>query len=266
MASDKTQQAYARVNVTRAQDGAWIEFDGTRAMDKSFWTELAEALQYAYTLGVSHLVLSGGETTFSVGNSLAWLSHTTGNAIRRGERDEALSATGLHMRRVSSLLNEAPIVTFALATGNISGAGVELACVADFRVCIEPVTLSLPEPLLGVVPDLAPRELLDAVLGTQTSRKLLFASQRLSIERDVPNTFGDYFCNDAEDAKSIIARHSRFFPRGRVVPALRDPDRRAASVAEASRVNERICDPDDFRANIKLFADRDHARASDSAS
>ncbi|GAA5054966.1 enoyl-CoA hydratase/isomerase family protein [Nocardia callitridis] len=236
---------------------AWLEFDGSRAFDGAFWTDLGAALSTATALDVRCLALTGG-STFSIGNNLAWLSRSVGTAMRRGDRRTALHASGEPMRQVARLLGDSPVVTIAAVAGDVVGAGAELACLTDLRICLGPVTVTLPEPQLGVVPDLAPPELLDDVLGSRTARRLLLAGQSLHMEPPTTETFADYGCRDITEADALLHSLSASFATGAVLPRLRRAAQHARLAEDAAAFNSRICEPTEFRASIRRYVEDKH--------
>ena len=157
---------------------AWLQFDGSRAFDGTFWTELHNALRGVETSGTCAVALTSDAPAFSVGNSAAWLSYSVGAAARRGDSKTALYAVGDILRRTASEINQLPIPLIAVVSGETVGAGLELACLCDLRVCVDSVQISLPEAHLGVLPDIAPLEVLDEVLGARLSRRLLLTGQQ----------------------------------------------------------------------------------------
>ncbi|MEV0355002.1 enoyl-CoA hydratase/isomerase family protein [Nocardia sp. NPDC050697] len=229
---------------------AWIRFDGTRPFDGAFWTELAAALDR--DRDVDCVALHGGPR-FSAGNNLAWLSGAVGRATRRGGPESALRAAGAPMRAVGRLLNDSPVVTVAVLAGEIVGAGTELAALTDLRVAAGPVTLALPEPRLGVVPDLAPPALLAAVLGPGLARRLLVAGETVRLEPG--HRFVDFWYDDLARAETELGARTADFARGPVLRALRGATARNAALAEAAALNAELVGADEFRSALGRFAE-----------
>lgn len=255
MTTSTSPQTESLVQTSVNENVAWLQFDGSRPLDGRFWQDLAEAIASTTKHDMACLVLTGGEDVFSVGNNLAWLSKAVGSATRRGERSEALYSSGTPMRSVARLLNDLPIVTVAIVSGDAIGAGLELACLTDLRICIGPANLKLPEPQLGVLPDLASHERLNEVLGFHLTRRLLITSETVRIEHPHFGPFTDHHCSDMPGAAEYVREISLTLPKGKVLPWLRRANYHARQAELASRQNTQICAPEKFLENIRSYVE-----------
>ncbi len=249
------------VSLERRGSLLWVTFDGHRPFDGVFWQQLHDTLTVANSDPdqARALVLHGGDT-FAVGNSLPWMSSAIGKALRRGHSDPYASVSDIQAA-TAMLLNSIQIPTIAAVSGSAIGAGLELACLTDLRVAIgaSPITIALPEPQLGVVPDLAPMSRILAVLGHHTARQLLFTGTATQISACSNDNFIDRWCDTVATAYRHLTAHPTEMPQGPVVPALRDLERRAVETHDARATNAAICPPDRFRLLITDYAERKYA-------
>lgn len=255
MTTSQAQHTESLVQTSVNKNIGWLQFDGSRPLDGRFWQDLAEAITSTAEHDMACLVLTGGEDVFSVGNNLAWLSKAVGSATRRGEGCKAIYSAGTPMRRVARLLDDLPIVTVAVVSGDAIGAGLELACLTDLRICIGPAILKLPEPQLGVLPDLASHERLNEVLGFRLTRQLLIASETVRVEHPHSGLFADHHCSDMRSAAEYLRAISPTLPKGKVLPLLRRANYHAHQAEVASRQNTQICAPEQFRENIRSYVE-----------
>lgn len=242
-----TTPADTHVHTTYQDHVAWLQFDGSRPFDGAFWTQLHEAVRGVDDARARALVLSSQSPVFSVGNSAPWLSRAVGAAARRGDPGTALYTAGGQMRRVAHALHALSIPSIALVTGPVIGAGVELACVCDLRICIDPVVLTLPEAHLGVLPDLAPLDILDEILGVRPTRRMLLTGQPEQLDPTSTNSFADHWAPTNTAAHTLVTSLAVDFPAGPVLPALRRAEERTEAIERAAVQNTTLSTAADFR-------------------
>lgn len=251
-----TAPTATHIHTTYQDDVAWLRFDGSRAFDGAFWTQLHDAVGSVDGTRARALVLTSESSSFSVGNRAPWLSRTVGAAARRGDPDTALYTAGEQMRRAAQALHALTIPSIALVTGQVIGAGVELTCLCDLRICRDPVTLALPEAHLGVLPDLAPLDILDDVLGARPTRRLLLTGQPERLDRTSTSSFADYWVPTDTAARVVVNTLAASFPAGPVLPALRRASDRDDAIDRAGVLNTTLSTVEDFRDAVARFAER----------
>ncbi|MFD6105467.1 enoyl-CoA hydratase/isomerase family protein [Nocardia salmonicida] len=234
---------------------AWILFDGTRPFDGAFWSGLSAELHKASALEIDCVALYGGAANFAVGNNLAWLSAAVGRAARRSGPDTALLAASKPMREAARTLNNCPVVTVAVLAGDVIGAGAELAALTDLRAATGPLLLALPEPRLGVIPDIAPPALLEIVLGASLTRRLLVGGESVHLNAAEADTFIDHWCDSVQAVQVRLGERSSYFPRGAVLRALRRAAWRNDQLASAAAMNAELIGPAAFRASLERYAE-----------
>ncbi|MFF2392320.1 enoyl-CoA hydratase/isomerase family protein [Nocardia sp. NPDC058114] len=233
---------------------AWILFDGTRAFDGAFWSGLSAELHKVGVLDIDCMALYGG-TNFAVGNNLAWLSAAVGRAARRSGPDAALVEASGSMREAARTLNNYPVVTVAVLAGDVIGAGAELAALTDLRAATGPLVLALPEPQLGVVPDIAPPALLETVLGASLTRRLLVSGESVPLDSTEADAFIDHWCDGVQAVQIELCERSSCFPRDAVLRALRRAAWRNDQLASAAAMNAELIGPAGFRASLERYAE-----------
>lgn len=251
-----TTQTETHVRTTYRDHVAWLRFDGSRPFDGAFWTQLHEAVRSVEGTSARALVLSSESSAFSVGNSAPWLSRTVGAAARREDPDTALYTAGEQMRRVAHALHALTIPSVALVAGPVIGAGVELACVCDLRICIDPVVLTLPEAHLGVLPDLAPLDILDDVLGVRPTRRMLLTGRPERLDPASTASFADHWVPTDTAARTMVTSLAVDFPVGPVLPALRRAGERDAAIERAGIQNTTLSTAADFRDAVARLVER----------
>ncbi|WP_371833690.1 enoyl-CoA hydratase/isomerase family protein [Rhodococcoides fascians] len=244
--------ATSLVSTTYQDDIAWLEFDGSRAFDGTFWSDITEALRSIDTNRVTCVVLFGGPS-FAVGNSAAWLSRTVGSAVRRGQDASALIVAGDAPREAARALDSLPVVTIAIVSGEATGAGLELACRCDLRIGIGSVAVRLPEGHLGVLPDLAPLKLLDTVLGARLVRDLLLTGQLRVLDQNMPHDFIDHWASSENDARQHLSKLGPTLATGPILPAIRRANDRHDHAVAAAALNADICSAPEFRKAVSQW-------------
>ncbi len=71
------------------------------------------------------------------------------------------------------------VVSIAVVQGHAIGAGAQLALACDLRVCAEEATFSLPEAVLGLVPDLTGTSTLVQAVGYSRALEMCLTGRRV---------------------------------------------------------------------------------------
>ncbi|SDE62901.1 Enoyl-CoA hydratase [Blastococcus fimeti] len=158
MTSENTHDGFVRTT----QDGAVLTVTLDRpeqlnAQTPATWAALA-AVGAALGDDVRVVVLRGEGRSFSAGLDRSMFSPepgTTGGLGDLGRRPaEAAEEQIREYQRGFRWLRRPGIVSIAAVQGHAIGAGCQLALACDLRVLAEDAQLRLPEPTLGLVPDL----------------------------------------------------------------------------------------------------------------
>ena len=132
------------------------------AVDHGTLAAMGDALDHAVATGARAVVLSGAGGNFSAGADLSGV-----------EDSSFLDA----LRRVLSLLSEAPLVTIAAVEGAALGAGTQLASFCDLRVATPTARFGIPAAKLGIVVDQATVARVVELAGSGTARAMLLAAE-----------------------------------------------------------------------------------------
>jgi enoyl-CoA hydratase len=154
------------------------------SLDAEFWAELPMKLdRIAADPGIRAVVLaaegehfcSGIDLEF-VGGLLAAVSEDAGRARDRMNHD---------IRRLQDAflaLERCRVPVIAAVQGGCIGAGLELACTADIRVCSRDAFFQLMEVQVGLVADLGGLQRLARQVPPGVARELAYTGRRFSAE------------------------------------------------------------------------------------
>lgn len=191
----------------------WLDRPGRgNALGAEMVEALEAALDAALAGGARLIVFRGRGRNFCTGLDLADLETATeGDLALRILRIELL------LQRISAL----PVVTMAVASGRVFGAGADLFAACDHRIALTGASFAFPGPafglvlgtgrLAGLVGDTAARRLLlaGAPVGADAALSLGLASSVLE-EEGVPEALSAATRSAARlDAATVAALHGR---------------------------------------------------------
>lgn len=138
------------------------------AMTKGMWQRLGEAMrQLSVEEGLRCIVLRGaGDKSFSPGNDIGEFETERSN-FQQGK------AYGRVLHGALSAIAECPIPTVALIKGICVGGGLEIAALADIRVCGESSRFGVPINKLGLTMAHAEIGALLKLVGRATTLEIL---------------------------------------------------------------------------------------------
>jgi enoyl-CoA hydratase/carnithine racemase len=137
-------------------------------LSRALLQELSSAILAATREGVRALALTGAERCFSAGADLAEIEGTAADLAI----DEAVA-------EVTSLLQDASMLTAAAIEGPCMGAALDLACACDVRVVSPTAHLELPSVRLGLLYNPASVARLHRTLSSAAATRLLLLGERL---------------------------------------------------------------------------------------
>lgn len=176
MSADDSPDGFVRT----ARDGAVLTVtldrpDQLNAQTPATWSALA-AVGDSLDDEVRVVVLRGEGRSFSAGLDRSMFSPEPGTAGGLGDLGrrpvEEAEEQIREYQRGFRWLRQPGIVSVAAVQGHAIGAGCQLALACDLRVLTEDAQLRLPEPTLGLVPDLT---------GTSTLVELVGYSRAMEI-------------------------------------------------------------------------------------
>ena len=177
----------ARGWVTTAQDGPVLTVtldraDQLNAQVPATWTTLAE-IGASLPDEVRVVVVRGAGRAFSAGLDRSLFAVDADLPGGLGEL-AGLGAEGAQERIRGyqagfRWLRQAGVVSVAVVQGHAIGAGAQLALACDLRVCGEEATFSLPEAVLGLVPDLTGTSTLVEAVGYSRALEMCLTGRRV---------------------------------------------------------------------------------------
>ncbi|MDT0277783.1 enoyl-CoA hydratase/isomerase family protein [Blastococcus goldschmidtiae] len=174
--------------VRTAQDGAVLTVTLDRpeqlnAQTPATWSALA-AVGAALDDSVRVVVLRGEGRSFSAGLDRSMFSPEPGTAGGLGDLGRRPSGEAEEQIREYQAgfrwLRKPGIVSIAAVQGHAIGAGCQLALACDLRVLAEDAQLRLPEPTLGLVPDLTGTSTLVELVGYSRAMEICLTGRPVS--------------------------------------------------------------------------------------
>ena len=135
---------------------------------------------------VRAIVLSGSGQNFTFGLDLigmtAELRFALGAQAMAGERTRLLDKLGEMQRAVGSLLAcRKPVI--ASVSGWCVGAGIDIICAADVRVCSSDAMFSARAVRIGIVEDMGSLQRLPMIVGEGAAREMCLTGEDFDAER-----------------------------------------------------------------------------------
>ena len=116
---------------------------------------------------------------------------------------EYLSAQGMirdMQDAFSALEDKCPVPVIVAIHGSCIGAGVDLACAADVRLCDSSATFSIREVKLGLAADVGTLQRFPKVIGNMSlARELCFTGRKFSADMALQVGFVSKICSSAGD-------------------------------------------------------------------
>lgn len=185
------------------------------SLDARFWEDLRAKLEaIAADSAVRAVVLAGEGDHFCSGIDLDFV----GVVLAHGKVDEGRSRDRMnhHIRSLQDAflgLERCRVPVIAAVQGACIGAGLELACTADIRVCSRDAFFQLAEVQLGLVADLGGLQRLARQVPAGVARELAYTGRpftadealRWGLVNQVLDTAGDAVARAREIAGQIAA-------------------------------------------------------------
>ncbi len=144
------------------------------------WTELAR-LRRELPGSVRVAVLRAEGRAFSAGLDRALASPTSSDGfggLAQLSQAEATARIAL-WQQAFDWTSTPGLVSIAAVQGHAVGAGLQLALGTDLRILAEDTQLSMPEPTLGIVPDLGGTKRLVDIIGYSRALELCLTGRRV---------------------------------------------------------------------------------------
>ncbi|MEO8946115.1 MAG: crotonase/enoyl-CoA hydratase family protein [Gemmatimonadaceae bacterium] len=180
----------AAVGVTVSDHVAHVLLKGPgkgNALGPDFWREAPEVFgAIDADPAVRAVVLSGSGANFSYGLDLVAMTSELAYALAApamaAERTRFLDQITMMQRAATSLLEcRKPVI--ASISGWCIGAGLDIACATDVRVCSAEAMFSARAVRIGIVEDMGSLQLLPAIVGEGAARELSFTGEDIGAAR-----------------------------------------------------------------------------------
>lgn len=175
---------------------------------------------------VAAVVFYGGQKAFAAGADVKEMAAKT--------IEEMEAHSGL-LQDFTTALAEIGKPTVAAITGFALGGGLEVALTADRRIAADDAKLGQPEILLGIIPGAGGTQRLTRLVGTSTSKELIYTGRFVGAEEALAIGLVDELCPVDQVYDRAVAWASQFV--GGPALALR-----AAKVAIDQGIDAQIAD------------------------
>jgi len=199
----------AAETITVERDGAVATVTLNRpaklnAMTKPMWRRLGEALrELGRDDSLRCVVLRGaGGKAFSPGNDISEFETDRADA-------EQARAYGAIMHDTLEALRACPVPVVALIQGICVGGGLEIAALADIRICGRSSRFGVPIARLGLVMAHAELRALVDLVGEATASELLYEARIVDAEEALAKGLVSRVVDDADVATEAYATAGR---------------------------------------------------------
>lgn len=161
---------------------ATVEFDRplrANAIDLAGWHDLGRTFaELSDRADVRAVVLRGRGANFCAGIDLSLLATIGGaNGDCEVRASEALQSLIRDLQETVDCIERCRKPVIAAIHGACVGAGVDVACAADIRLCAEQVRFCIKEVDMAVVADLGTIQRLPGIVGAGVARELIFTAR-----------------------------------------------------------------------------------------
>ena len=188
------------------------------AMNKQFWTEIKHCFTSLSTNGDCRVILlkSAPESkVFSAGLDL-----NDGLPISSPSRDSARIAFEYHkiikdLQESFNAIEQCPQPVIACVNGGCIGAGVDMICACDIRLCTDRAWFSIKEVDIGLAADVGTLQRMPGIIGNDSIlRELVYTGRRFTAKEALNIGFVSRICKTQEElnncaidlAKSIATK------------------------------------------------------------
>lgn len=189
-ASTTGSDSYRAFHVERADHLAHVTLLGPgkgNALGPDFWREAPRVFDALdRDDDVRAIVLTGSGDTFTFGLELPVMAQQIGGVLGAAplaaERTRFLDMLTEMQRAVTSMMTcRKPIV--AAISGWCVGAGIDVICAADVRVCSREATFSVRAVRIGIIEDMGSLQRLPAIIGEGAARELALTGDDVDAAR-----------------------------------------------------------------------------------
>ena len=140
------------------------------AMNRKLWKEIGRAFSNLGNLGdeCRCILLTGCGSGFSAGIDISDSSFFMSDVSDAARNALAFQSKILEMQACFTALEECPVPVVAAVHGSCIGAGVDLICAADVRLCSQDSVFSVLEVRLGLAADVGTLQRFPKIVGNES--------------------------------------------------------------------------------------------------
>jgi enoyl-CoA hydratase len=155
------------------------------ALNLALWLALSEALKRAgQDTEVRVILLKGSGHSFCSGLDLSPANEIAGLLSETPSAEQKMRLFDL-IRRVQAIHTELEILrvpTIAVIQRHCLGAGLELVCSCDMRLCSADAVFALPEARYGIITDVGGLQRLPRIIGRAKAREMAFRGHTIGAD------------------------------------------------------------------------------------
>jgi enoyl-CoA hydratase len=155
------------------------------ALDFALWLALSEALKSAAQDTEARVILlKGAGDSFCSGLDLSPTSEIAGLLSETASAEQKVRLFDL-IRRIQAIHTELEILrvpTIAVIQRHCLGAGLELVCSCDMRLCSADAVFALPEARYGIITDVGGLQRLPRIVGRAKAREMAFRGHTIGAD------------------------------------------------------------------------------------
>ena len=155
------------------------------ALNVALWLSLSEALKRAaHDSEVRIILLKGAGASFCSGLDLSPANEVAGLVSETSSAEQKVRLFDL-IRRIQAIhteLENVRVPTIAVVQGHCLGAGLELICSCDIRLCSGDAIFALPEARYGIITDIGGLQRLPRIVGRGKAREMAFRGHAIGAD------------------------------------------------------------------------------------
>lgn len=205
--TERESPEYRAFQITMEEHVAHVVLRGPgkgNALGPDFWREAPIVFDALDADGnVRAIVLSGADGNFTYGLDLVAMTgelrYALAGPAMAAERTRFFDRLTTMQRAITSVMHcRKPIV--ASISGWCVGAGIDVICAADVRVCSRDAMFSVRAVRIGIVEDMGSLQRLPAIVGDGAARELALTGEDFDAARAAELRLVNHVCDSADAA------------------------------------------------------------------
>ena len=155
------------------------------ALNQALWLALSEALKSAaQDSGARVILLKGEGDSFCSGLDLSPTNEVAGIISEKPSAEQKVRLFDL-IKKIQAIHTELEVLrvpTIAVVQRHCLGAGLELVCSCDMRLCSADAIFALPEARYGIITDVGGLQRLPRIVGRGKAREMAFRGHTIGAD------------------------------------------------------------------------------------